>query len=86
MEIIDVDPDSMQCVCVAVVQVQATVVTSSTKKVSNDENYSYSALQRLLYTGGFKFCWDLNSGQYYVSRKAKMVAKWSLETNLSIFR
>ena len=66
VEIIDIDPDSKDVICVAVVQVRATVVTTSTKKVSTDENYSYSALQRLLYQGGFKFCWNMASGQYYV--------------------
>merc|ERR1719483_1313279 len=39
---------------------------TSTKKVSTDENYSYSSLQRHLYQGGFKFCWNIASGQYYV--------------------
>ena len=47
-------------------QVRATVVMTSTKKVSTDENYSYSSLQRHLYQGGFKFCWNIASGQYYV--------------------
>ena len=66
VEIIDLDPNSDEVICVAVVQVRATVVMTSTKKVSTDENYSYSSLQRHLYQGGFKFCWNIASGQYYV--------------------
>ena len=66
VEIIDLDPNSDEVICVAVVQVRATVVMTSTKKVSTDENYSYSSLQRHLYQGGFKFCWNITSGQYYV--------------------
>ena len=63
VEVIDLDPNSNEVMCVAVVQVRATVVK---KKVSTDENYSYSSLQRHLYQGGFKFCWNIATGQYYV--------------------
>ena len=66
VEIIDLDPNSDEVICVAVVLVMATVVKTSTKKVSTDENYSYSSLQRHLFQGGFKFCWNIVSGQYYV--------------------
>ena len=61
--------------CVAVVQVRATVVK---KKVSTDENYSYSSLQRHLYQGGFKFCWNIATGQYYVidSEALKEIFRW----------
>jgi len=66
VEIVDLDPNSEEVICVAVIQVRASVVMTSTKKVSTDENYSYSSLQRHLYQGGFKFAWNIASGQYYV--------------------
>lgn len=66
VEIIDLDPNSGEVICVAVVQVSATVVTTATKKVSTDEKYSYSSLQRHLYQGGFKFCWNITSGKFCV--------------------
>ncbi len=65
VEIVDLDPNSEEVLCVAVVQVRATVVKTSTK-VSTDENYSYSSLRRHLYQGGFKFSWNISTGQYYV--------------------
>lgn len=63
VEIVDLDPVSGEVICVAVVLVMATVVT---KKVSQGQKYSYSSLQRHLYQGGFKFCWNVDSGSCYV--------------------
>ena len=66
VEIVDIDPNCNEVICVAVVQVRATVVKTSTKKVSTDENYSYGSVQRHLYQGGFKFCWNMANGEYRV--------------------
>ena len=65
VEIVDVDPNCKEVICVAVVQVRATVVKTTTKKVS-DENYSYGSVQRHLYQGGFKFSWNVANGEYVV--------------------
>lgn len=66
VEIVDVDPNCNEVICVAVVQVRATVVKTTTKKVSTDENYSYGSVQRHLYQGGFKFSWNVANGEYVV--------------------
>ena len=63
VEVIDLDPTSGEVICVAVVLVMATVVT---KKVNEGQNYEYKSLQRHLYQGGFKFCWNIDTGSYYV--------------------
>ncbi len=63
VEIVDLDPTSGEVICVAVVLVMATVVT---KKVNEGEKYEYQSLQRHLYQGGFKFCWNIDTGSYYV--------------------
>jgi hypothetical protein len=63
VEIIDLDPYTGEVICVAIVQVMATVVT---QKVNTGQNISYSSLQRHLFQGGFKFCWNIDSGQFFV--------------------
>ncbi|XP_071743202.1 uncharacterized protein [Lepeophtheirus salmonis] len=58
VEIVEVNPESGDVICVAVILVLATVVT---KKVSPKQTYSISSLHRRQYQGGFKFSWNIDN-------------------------
>lgn len=62
VEIIDLDPESGNIICVAVVLVKATIVT---KRVSQQQQqkYSISSLHRHQYQGSFKFSWNMDTAQ-----------------------
>jgi len=61
VEVVDMDPHSGDVVAVAVVLIQAAIVTKS-----HGQKYNVSSLSRKQYQAGFKFCWNIDSGQYYV--------------------
>lgn len=56
VEIIDLDSESGDVICVAVVLVKATIVT---KKVSQHQKYSISSFHRHQYQATFKFTWNI---------------------------
>eukprot|EP00095_Tigriopus_kingsejongensis_P003546 maker-scaffold106_size358372-snap-gene-2.37 protein:Tk03546 transcript:maker-scaffold106_size358372-snap-gene-2.37-mRNA-1 annotation:"PREDICTED: uncharacterized protein LOC100570502 isoform X2" len=56
VEIIDLDSESGDVICVAVVLVKATTVT---KKVSQHQKYSISSFHRHQYQATFKFTWNI---------------------------
>ena len=61
VEVVDLDPVSGAVTCVAVVLIQAAILTKH-----NSTNYKMSSLHRMQYQATFKFCWNIDSGQYYV--------------------
>jgi hypothetical protein len=61
VEVLDLDPVSGAVTCVAVVLIQAAILTKH-----NSTNYKMSSLHRMQYQATFKFCWNVDSGQYYV--------------------
>lgn len=61
VEVVDLDPTSGDVMAVAVVLIQAAILTKS-----HSQKYTMSSLHRMQYQAGFKFCWNIESGQYYV--------------------
>merc|ERR1712130_848848 len=61
VEVVDLDPTSGDVMAVAVVLIQAAILTKS-----QNQKYTMSSLHRMQYQAGFKFCWNIDSGQYYV--------------------
>jgi len=61
VEVVDLDPTSGDVMAVAVVLIQAAILTKS-----HNQKYTMSSLHRMQYQAGFKFCWNIDSGQYYV--------------------
>jgi len=60
VEVVDIDPETGDVICVAVVLVTATVVTKTVSQ--NCQKLSTSSLQRHLHQGGFHFCWNMDTG------------------------
>jgi len=61
VEVVDVDPSSGDVTAVAVVLIQAAILTKS-----QGQKFNVSSLSRKQYQASFKFCWNVDSGQYYV--------------------
>ena len=61
MEVVDVDPGSGDVTAVAVVLIQAAILTKS-----RSQQYTMSSLHRMQYQASFKFCWNIDSGHYYI--------------------
>jgi len=61
VEVIDVDPTSGDVVVVAVVLIQAAILTKA-----QSTKFNVSSLSRKQYQATFKFCWNVDTGQYYV--------------------
>lgn len=57
----DVDPGSGDVTAVAVVLIQAAILTKS-----QGQKFQVSSLSRKQYQATFKFCWNIDSGQYFV--------------------
>jgi hypothetical protein len=61
VEVVDMDPSSGDVTAVAVVLIQAAILTKS-----QGQKFNVSSLSRKQYQATFKFCWNVDSGQYYV--------------------
>jgi len=61
VEVVDVDPGSGDVTAVAVVLIQAAILTKS-----RSQQYTMSSLHRMQYQASFKFCWNIDSGHYYI--------------------
>jgi len=61
VEVVDLDPGSGDITAVAVVLIQAAILTKS-----RSQQYTMSSLHRMQYQASFKFCWNIDSGNYYI--------------------
>ena len=61
VEVVDLDPGSGDVTAVAVVLIQAAFLTKS-----RSQQYAMSSLHRMQYQASFKFCWNIDSGHYYI--------------------
>jgi len=61
VEVVDLDPSSGDVTAVAVVLIQAAILTKS-----RNTQYTMSSLHRMQYQASFKFCWNIDSGHYYI--------------------
>ncbi|XP_023333210.1 uncharacterized protein LOC111705015 isoform X2 [Eurytemora carolleeae] len=61
VEMVDVDPVSGDVIVVAVVLIQAAILTKS-----HSQKFNVSSLSRKQYQASFKFCWNIDSGQYFL--------------------
>ena len=61
VQVVDVDPSSGDVTAVAVVLIQAAILTKS-----RNQQYTMSSLHRMQYQASFKFCWNIDSGHYYI--------------------
>jgi len=61
VEVIDVDPGTGDVVVVAVVLIQAAMITKS-----QSHKFNVSSLSRKQYQASFKFSWNIETGQYHV--------------------
>ena len=61
VEVVDLDPGSGDITAVAVVLIQAAILTKS-----RNQQYTMSSLHRMQYQASFKFCWNIDSGHYYI--------------------
>jgi len=62
VEVVDIDPESGDVIAVAVILIQAAILTKS----QVGPKCNVSSLSRKQYQAGFKFCWNIDSGQYYL--------------------
>ena len=60
-KVVDLDPSSGDVTAVAVVLIQAAILTKS-----RNTQYTMSSLHRMQYQASFKFCWNIDSGHYYI--------------------
>ena len=61
VEVVDLEPGSGDITAVAVVLIQAAILTKS-----RSQQYTMSSLHRMQYQASFKFCWNIDSGHYYI--------------------
>ena len=61
VEVVDLDPGSGDVTAVAVVLIQAAILTKS-----RNPQYTMSSLHRMQYQASFRFCWNIDSGHYYI--------------------
>ena len=61
VEVVDLDPGTGDVTAVAVVLIQAAMLTKS-----RNQQYTMSSLHRMQYQASFRFCWNIDSGHYYI--------------------
>ena len=82
VQVVDVDPSSGDVTAVAVVLIQAAILTKS-----RNQQYTMSSLHRMQYQASFKFCWNIDSGHYYIidSDPLKEISGYKVNFELLIF-
>ena len=78
VEVVDLDPGSGDITAVAVVLIQAAILTKS-----RSQQYTMSSLHRMQYQASFKFCWNIDSGHYYIidSDPLKEISGYKVDIN-----